>query len=130
MHMHAPMSYLCSLYHIWKRLFHLCIKEHYQRLSSASWSSQHSILLEFEVVASFCIIIDGINCLCEFSPGVKCTVSHRIGPQMRWPSLHASAKLVHPDFHRMLEKGRWEGGNKNTVGWAITMQTGEDNAGR
>jgi hypothetical protein len=29
--------------------------------------------------------------------------------------LHARAKLVHPDFHRMLEEGRWEGGAKNTV---------------
>ena len=42
-------------------------------------------------MASFCIIIDGIDCLCEFSPGVKCTVSHRIGPQMRWPSLNAES---------------------------------------
>ena len=49
---------------------------------------------------------------------------------MRWPSLRASVKLVHPDFHRMLEKSRWEKGNKNTVRWANTVQTGEDNAGR
>ena len=29
--------------------------------------------------------------------------------------LHARAKLVHPDFHRMLAEGRWEGGAKNAV---------------
>ena len=29
--------------------------------------------------------------------------------------LRARTKLVHPDFHRMLAEGRWEGGAKNAV---------------
>lgn len=29
--------------------------------------------------------------------------------------LQARVKLVHPDFHRMVEERRWEGGGKNTV---------------